>query len=115
MPSFGRNGDRSGLMTAGRLPTTGLPTPGELEERADGLFRLWGVPPGTCQVVWSRRLRTSAGRAHLRHHRIHLNPRLLARHPQAVAEVLAHEAAHVAAHHQLARLPREWKQLTRKA
>ncbi len=53
---------------------------------------------------WNPRLRTTAGRAWVREGRVELNPRLLARHPDAVRMVVAHELAHCLAHR---RAPRE--------
>ena len=59
---------------------------------------MWGVLDrlANVEVIWNRRLRTTAGRAHLRELTIQLNPRLLARVPYRIDEVLAHEAAHLA-------------------
>ncbi len=75
-----------------------LPDEEELEARARELFSLWGVIDRLAhvEVLWNRRLRTSAGRAHLRTIQIHLNPRLLSRVPERIDEVLTHEAAHLA-------------------
>ena len=69
-----------------------------LETRARELFTLWGVIDRLAhvEVIWNRRLRTTAGRAHLSTIQIHLNPRLLARVPERIDEVLTHEAAHLA-------------------
>ena len=76
----------------------GLPSEEELEARARECFTQWGVIDllAHIEVVWNRRLSTSAGRAHPRRLQIHLNPRLLARVPERVDEVLVHEAAHLA-------------------
>jgi predicted SprT family Zn-dependent metalloprotease len=75
-----------------------LPDEEDLEARARELFTLWGVVDRLAhiEVLWNGRLRTTAGRAHLRTIQIHLNPRLLARVPDRIDEVLTHEAAHLA-------------------
>jgi SprT protein len=74
-----------------------LPDPSELERRAAALLAQWRVPQTGVQVQWNRRLSTTAGRAFLRGARIELNPKLLARAPDQLPVVLAHEAAHIAA------------------
>lgn len=74
-----------------------LPTPAELERRAAELLAQWRVPQTGVAVQWNRRLSTTAGRAFLRGARIELNPKLLARAPDQLPVVLAHEAAHIAA------------------
>ena len=72
--------------------------PAELEARARNLFDTWGVLDRLphVQVVWNSRLRTTAGRSRPRALQIELNPNLLARVPERIDEVLAHEAAHLA-------------------
>lgn len=74
-----------------------LPAAEELERRAAVLLAQWRVAETAVRVQWNRRLSTTAGRAFLRGARIELNPRLLARAPDQVPVVLAHEAAHIAA------------------
>jgi SprT protein len=74
-----------------------LPDPAELERRAAELLARWRVPQTGVAVSWNRRLSTTAGRAFLRGARIELNPQLLARAPEQLTVVLAHEAAHIAA------------------
>lgn len=74
-----------------------LPNAAQLTTQAAQLLQTWGAPATGLRAVWNRRLRTSAGRAFWKKGRIELNPRLLARHPEQIPAVLAHEAAHVAA------------------
>lgn len=50
------------------------------------------------QVEWNPRMRTTAGTAHPRTGRIHLNPRLLTVGQVEVERTLRHEAAHLLAH-----------------
>jgi predicted SprT family Zn-dependent metalloprotease len=78
-------------------PESALPTGPELEARARRLFDLWGDPERLAhiEVVYNSRLRTTAGRAFPRRLQIELNPHLLARVPERLDEVLAHEAAHL--------------------
>ena len=81
-------------MTAGPA----LPTEEELESRVRELFAAWGaLDDGMAhvEVVWNSRLRTTAGRVFMKRLQIQLNPRLLARVPERIDEVLAHEAAHL--------------------
>lgn len=73
-----------------------LPSAAELERRAAALLADWRVPDTAVAVRWNRRLTTTAGHAFVRSARIELNPTLLARAPEQVPVVLAHEAAHVA-------------------
>ena len=80
------------------------PDPDKLSDRVRALFLLWGVRRGgkPVRVEWNPRLRTTAGRAHVRKRLIELNPHLLSkagRAPEWLAEVLTHEAAHLAAVH----------------
>ena len=74
-----------------------LPAPDELERRAAELLAQWRVVETAVRVHWNARLSTTAGRAFLRGARIELNPKLLARAPEQLPMVLAHEAAHIAA------------------
>lgn len=74
-----------------------LPTPESLRLRCAQLFATWRVADTDVQVAYNARLSTTAGRAFVRGGRIELNPRLLAREPDALDGVLIHEAAHVAA------------------
>ena len=79
----------------------------------------WRVHDTRLDVVWNDRLTTTAGRAFQRKGRIELNPTLLARAPDQVPVVLAHEAAHIAAFRLFgARIPphgRHWRSLMRLA
>lgn len=52
-------------------------------------------------VVWNRRMRTAAGRAHYRECQIELNPRLatLPNAAQEIERTFLHELAHLVAHH----------------
>ena len=97
-PDPSRSDGRSDGGSEGALPESDLPDEQELERRACELFTLWGVIDRLAhvEVLWNRRLRTTAGSAHLRTIQIHLNPRLLARVPERIDEVLTHEAAHLA-------------------
>ena len=74
-----------------------MPAAAELEARARRLFALWGelARLAHIEVIYNARLRTTAGRAFLRRLQIELNPHLLARVPERLDEVLAHEAAHL--------------------
>jgi SprT protein len=74
-----------------------LPGVAELRRRTAALLEQWRVVDTAVNVRWNRRLTTTAGRAFLRNGRIELNPTLLARAPDQVSMVLAHEAAHIAA------------------
>ncbi|MCA8964083.1 MAG: SprT-like domain-containing protein [Planctomycetes bacterium] len=74
-----------------------LPSAEELQRRAAQLLADWRVPDAAIDVAWNDRLKTSAGRAFVRHGRIELNPHLLGRAPEQVQMVLTHEAAHIAA------------------
>lgn len=74
-----------------------LPSAAELERRAAELLQQWRVRETVVAVRWNERLSTTAGRAFLRAARIELNPTLLARAPEQLPAVLAHEAAHIAA------------------
>ena len=69
------------------------------------------------RVEWNSRLKTAAGRAHYRHKRISLNPRLL-EHPAEIDRTLRHELAHILAQFRTGRrriLPHggEWRQACR--
>lgn len=63
-----------------------------------GFFEVWGLLDRLAhtEVRWNPRLRTSAGRCLPKRLQIELNPALLARAPERIDEVLAHEAAHLA-------------------
>ncbi|MCB9888474.1 MAG: SprT-like domain-containing protein [Planctomycetes bacterium] len=76
-----------------------LPDESTLEARARRLFAAWDCLEqlGHVEVWWNPRLRTTAGRAIPLKLRIELNPTLLARAVDRIDEVLAHEAAHLAA------------------
>lgn len=74
-----------------------LPPPEELQQKVVALLELWRVNDSEIEVVYNRRLSTTAGRAFVRAGRIELNPRLLAGALDQVDVVLIHEAAHVAA------------------
>src|SRR5258706_13291452 len=77
----------------------------------------WGVPelPARVRIVFSQRLQSSLGRCAPRAGLIRLNPGLLEGAPEALREVVCHEAAHVAAwllYWRRARAHgREWEQL----
>lgn len=73
-----------------------LPDPAELERTATGLLASFRVLDTSVRVVWNARLTTTAGRAFLQRGQIELNPRLLARAPDRLPAVLAHETAHLA-------------------
>lgn len=96
-----------------------LPVPAELERRVAALLQQWRVPETGVRVAWNRRLTTTAGRAFLRGARIELNPTLLARAPDQLPVVLAHEAAHIAAFRlfgpKVAAHGRHWRSLMRLA
>jgi predicted SprT family Zn-dependent metalloprotease len=74
-----------------------LPAAAELARRAADLLAAWRVLDTKIKVVWNDKLTTTAGRAFQRNGRVELNPTLLAKAPDELAAVLAHEAAHVAA------------------
>ena len=96
-----------------------LPEPAALRARVEELFRSWRVPDSDVEVLWNRRLSTTAGRAFVRAGRIELNPRLLATATDRIDAVLVHEAAHVAAHRLFGEhIPahgRQWRSLVRLA
>ncbi len=79
-------------------------------------FRL-GALADAVHVVWNRRMRTSAGRAHYHDCRIELNPRLVGIENGAieVERTFLHELAHLVAHHRnrgrkIQPHGREWRQ-----
>lgn len=82
---------------------------------------IWGVPdlPSRVRIVFSQRLRRALGRCSPRTGSIRLNPGLLDAAPEALREVVCHEAAHAAVwllHGRSARPHgREWKDLMRRA
>ncbi|MBL8753196.1 MAG: SprT-like domain-containing protein [Planctomycetes bacterium] len=96
-----------------------LPTVAELTERCAALFAQWRVLDTRIEVAWNDRLTTTAGRAFQKRGRIELNPKVLARAPDQVSMVLAHEAAHIAAFRLFgANIPahgRHWRSLMRLA
>ncbi len=96
-----------------------LPSAADLQRRAAELLAQWRVVDTRIKVVWNDRLTTTAGRAFQRNGRVELNPTLLARAPEQVPVVLAHEAAHIAAFRLFgARIPahgRHWRSLMRLA
>ena len=98
---------------------TELPTPESMARRCAELFAQWGVADTAVDVRWNGRLSTTAGRAFVRRGCIELNPRLLARVPEALDGVLVDEAAHVAAHRLygegVAPHGRHWRALMRRA
>ena len=68
-------------------------------------------------IVWNKRMRSTAGRAFLNHAKIELNPRLLELGEEAlmhVQQTLLHELAHLLAHqrygHSISAHGKEWKQ-----
>ena len=81
-----------------RTPEPTLPTEEELEAKACAFFEAWGLLDRLAhvEVRWNPRLRTSAGRCLPKRLQIELNPWLMARVPDRIDEVLAHEAAHLA-------------------
>ena len=96
-----------------------LPTTDELESRAGELLALWRVADRDLELRWNKRLSTSAGRAFVQLGRVELNPGLLGKHPERVADVLAHEVAHVAAFRLFGKAAaahgRQWRALMRLA
>ncbi len=82
---------------------------------------LWGVPelPFGVRIVFSSRLQSSLGRCAPRAGLIRLNPGLLEAVPEALREVVCHEAAHVATWLRYGRRARahgdEWKAMMRAA
>ena len=96
-----------------------LPGQAKLEQRTAALMATWRVLDTRVKVVWNKKLTTTAGRAFQRHGRIELNPTLLAKAPDQLAMVLAHEAAHIAAFRLFgANIPahgRHWRSLMRLA
>ncbi len=86
----------------------------------DGILELWGAIDlrAVIRWRWNPRLRTTVGRAHLEDLLLELNPRLLARHPEELRPVLAHEAGHLVVQRYFGRQPahgRIWKALMRRA
>lgn len=71
--------------------------PSRLRETAEEVLRAWGYAGWSRDfpVRWNARLRTTVGRALVVERVVELNPRLLARHPGEVREVLVHELAHL--------------------
>jgi SprT protein len=117
-----RRGARAGIGVVVARPERGpLPTPAELTEQARNLLGAWGLADRAAAVKagWNPRLRTTAGRAFWHENRIELNPNLLQDHTASVAEVLAHEAAHLAAFllygGRIRPHGREWRKLMRQA
>ncbi len=96
-----------------------LPVEPELKRRAAALLASWRVLDTAVDVVWNGKLTTTAGRAFQQRGRIELNPTLLARAPDQLPIVLAHEAAHIAAFRLFGpRIPahgRHWRSLMRLA
>lgn len=71
----------------------------------------------TVNIVWNRRMRSTAGRAFLNHAKVELNPRLLELGEEAlihVRQTLLHELAHLLAHQRygygISAHGAEWKQ-----
>jgi SprT protein len=99
----------------------GVLDPVTLEGWFVGWSATWGAPelPFRVRIAFSRRLQSSLGRCSPRTGLIRLNPGLLDGAPEALREVVCHEAAHVAAwllHGRRARAHgREWKELMRLA
>lgn len=52
----------------------------------------------TAPVEFNPRMRTSAGRARIKHNIIELNPDILGRHPEHLEQTVAHEFAHLVAY-----------------
>ena len=81
----------------------------------------WDVPelPARVRIVFSQRLQSSLGRCAASAGLIRLNPGLLEGPPEALREVVCHEAAHVATwllHGRRARAHgREWKELMQRS
>jgi predicted SprT family Zn-dependent metalloprotease len=96
-----------------------LPTADELARTVAALMAEWRVVDIAVQVAWNDNLTTTAGRAFQRQGRIELNPTLLARSPEHLPMVLAHEAAHVATYRLFGpNIPahgRHWRSLMRLA
>lgn len=112
-------GARAGSDRRVTSPGESLPSEDELRRRAEQLLAAWRVPQTAVEVVWNERLKTSAGRAFVRHGRIELNPNLLRKAPDQLQMVLVHETAHVAAARlfgpRIAAHGRHWRSLMRLA
>ncbi len=88
--------------------------PQRIRAELDRLLESWQVLDLTTAIdwCWNPRLRTTAGRAVFLDMLVELNPLLLARHPDQVVHLLAHEAAHLVVQRLHGRQPphgRIWK------
>ncbi len=97
-------------------PGTPLPAADVLETLAVRLGALWAAGPlmSRTTIRYNPRMRSAAGRAFLEDHRVELNPRLLAAHPEQLIPTLIHELAHVVVHARYGRVAphgREFKTL----
>ena len=96
-------------------------TSSDLQKRVDRWYRLWGIPePGAAvEIEFSSRITRSLGRCSPDRNLIRLASSLAQAEPTFLDEVLAHEAAHLAAYrlHGRAIKPHgpEWKQLMHQA
>ena len=81
-------------------PEQPLPAKTILTAIAQRCAEAWNMPnlAGAVRVAYSRRMRTSLGRARLDEARVDLNLRLLQEHPEELVSTLVHELAHVAVH-----------------
>ena len=81
-------------------PGGALPGKAVLQAIAIRCGYAWGVPDlaSKVRIAYDRRLRTSAGAAHLDERRVVLNPRLLGENPAELVPTLVHELAHVVVH-----------------
>jgi SprT protein len=96
-------------------------TSSDLQVRVDRWYRLWCVPESdaTVEIEFSSRITRSLGRCFPDRNLIRLAASLAQAQPEFVHEVLAHEAAHLAAYRLYGRAIKphgpEWKQLMLKA
>lgn len=100
--------------------TGGLPAERELQALGESLLVEWSATELSRRwsVGWNARMRTRAGVAWLEERHIDLNPKLLARNPSRVREILAHELAHLVTWHRDPSAPQHglhWAQLMRRA
>jgi predicted SprT family Zn-dependent metalloprotease len=97
-----------------------LPSARELQDRARSLLRGLNADVLTdrVRVEWNERMRTTVGRADLRHCLISLNPALREFGPVEIDRTLRHELAHLLAHFRFGRRRihphgREWRDACR--
>jgi len=78
-------------------PDSALPGKAVLRAIAIRCGYAWGIPDlaARVRIAYDRRLRTSAGIAHLDDRRVALNPRLLGENPAELVPTLVHELAHI--------------------